>query len=115
MSTASLLNESDSSQTRFWNKRWESGKVPWDLGGIPPSLVSFLTQAQTPTRVLIPGCGSGYEVRAFHEAGHDVFAIEFCSAAVARAREVLGPLGAKVILGDFFKYDFGESRFGLIY
>jgi hypothetical protein len=65
--------------------------------------------------VLIPGCGSGYEVRAFHEAGHDVTAIEFSAAAVARAREVLGPLGNKVIHGDFFKHDLSESRYGLIY
>ena len=67
------------------------------------------------TRVLIPGCGSGYEVRAFHEAGHDVTAIEFSAPAVAHAREVLGPLGEKVIHGNFFKHDFGENRYGLIY
>ncbi len=109
------MNEPDSSQTQFWNKRWEAGKMPWDLGGIPPSLASFLGRNQTPTRVLIPGCGTGYEVRAFHEAGHDVTAIEFSAAAVARAREVLGALGDKVVHGNFFKHDFGDSRYGLIY
>ena len=115
MSTILVTNEPDSSQTQFWNKRWASGKVPWDLGGVPPTLVSFLTRSRTRTRVLIPGCGSGYEVRAFHEAGHDVTAIEFSAPAVARAREVLGSLGNKVIHGDFFKHDLGESRYGLIY
>jgi hypothetical protein len=54
-------------------------------------------------------------VRAFHEAGHDVTAIEFSVRAVARAREVLGSLGEKVILGDFFGYDFGQRRYGLVY
>jgi SAM-dependent methyltransferase len=115
MSAAPLVNEPDSSQTQFWNQRWEVGKVPWDLGGIPPALASFLTRNRTPTRVLIPGCGSGYEVQAFHEAGHDVTAIEFCAPAVARARQILGPLGEKVIQGNFFKHDFGGSRYGLIY
>jgi SAM-dependent methyltransferase len=89
--------------------------MPWDLGGIPPSLVAFLTRSRTPARVLVPGCGSGYEVRAFHEAGHDVTAIEFSAAAVARAREVLGPLGDRVIQGNFFKHDFGENRYELVY
>jgi SAM-dependent methyltransferase len=110
-----VVSEPDSSQTQFWNQRWDAGKMPWDLGGIPPALVSFLTRSRTRTRVLIPGCGSGYEVRAFHEAGHDVTAIEFCASAVAHAREVLGPLGDRVIHANFFKHDFGASRFGLIY
>jgi SAM-dependent methyltransferase len=109
------MNEPDSTQTQFWNKRWEVGKVPWDLGGVPPTLVSFLTRAQAPTRALIPGCGSGYEVRAFHEAGHEVTAIDFSAPAVAHARELLGPLGDKVIHGNFFKHDLGESGYGVIY
>ena len=107
--------EPDSSQTEFWNKRWNRGKTPWDLGGAPPALMSFLSRTPTPTRVLIPGCGSGYEVRAFREAGYDVTAIEFSAPAVARARQVLGSLGNKVILGDFFKHDFDQRRYGLIY
>lgn len=116
MSDTLPSNEPDSSRTQFWVKRWEAGKLPWDLGGIPQSLVSFLTRTQaSPTRVLIPGCGTGYEVRAFHEAGHDVTAIDFSAPAVAHAREVLGPLGDKVVLGNFFKHDFADQRYGLIY
>jgi SAM-dependent methyltransferase len=65
--------------------------------------------------VLIPGCGSGYEVRAFHGAGHEVTAIDFSATAVAHARELLGPLGDKVVHGNFFKHDFSENRYGLIY
>jgi SAM-dependent methyltransferase len=115
MSEPPPMNPLDSSQTQFWNKRWEAGKMPWDLGGIPPALVSFLNRNRTPTRVLIPGCGSGYEVQAFHEAGHDVMAIEFSAAAVVHAREVLGPLSQKIVHGNFFKHDFGANRYGLIY
>jgi len=110
------MNEDDSSRTQFWVKRWEGGKLPWDLGGIPPDLVSFLTRTPAAsTRVLIPGCGSGYEVRAFHEAGHEVTALDFSAPAVVRAQEVLGPLGDKVVQGNFFKHDFNANRFGLIY
>ncbi|SRR6266568_4623548 len=108
-------NEPDSSQTGFWTQRWHAGKIPWDLGSVPPDLVSFLARATTPTRVLIPGCGSGYEVRAFHGSGHDVTAIDFSATAVAHAKELLGPLADKVIHGNFFKHDFGENRYGLIY
>jgi SAM-dependent methyltransferase len=109
------MDEPDSSQTVFWTKRWAVGKIPWDCGGIPPSLVSFLGRIPAPTRVLIPGCGSGYEVRAFHEVGHDVSAIEFSAPAVAHAKEVLGALSQRVIHGNFFKHDFADNRYGLVY
>lgn len=109
-------NEPDSSRTQFWVKRWEAGKLPWDLGHVPPNLVAFLTRTQhSPARVLVPGCGSGYEVKAFAEAGHDVTAIDFSGPAVAHAREVLGALGDRVIHGNFFKHDFADNRYGLIY
>jgi SAM-dependent methyltransferase len=78
-------------------------------------LTSFLSRCQFPTRVLIPGCGSGYEVKAFHEAGHDVTAIEFSAPAVIRARQLLGTLGNNVLHGDFFTHRLGQKRFGLVY
>lgn len=109
------MNEPDSSQTIFWTKRWEAGKTPWDLGGVPPALAAYLHRTHTATTALIPGCGTGYEVRAFHEMGYDVSAIEFSAPAVAHAREVLGPLGERVIHGNFFKHEFAGKQFGLIY
>jgi SAM-dependent methyltransferase len=109
------MNEPDSSQTIFWTKRWEAGKIPWDLGGVPAPLISFLERPAPQARVLIPGCGTGYEVRAFNEVGHDVSAIEFSAPAVAHAREVLGPLGSRVMHGNFFKHDFADNQYGLIY
>ena len=109
-------NPEDSFRTQFWVKRWEREKQPWDLGHVPPDLTKFLMRTGiSPARVLIPGCGSGYEVRAFHEAGYEVEAIDFSAPAVAHAREVLGPLGDRIVHGNFFKHDFGAKRFGLIY
>lgn len=109
------MDESDSSRTAFWTKRWDSGKTPWDLGHVPPALLQFLARPTLQTRVLVPGCGSGYELRAFNEVGHEVTGIEFSATAVARAREMLGTLGDCVIHGNLFKHDFGTHRFGLVY
>jgi hypothetical protein len=109
------MDEPDSSKTVFWTKRWEAGKTPWDLGGVPPALAKYLERTHTATTALIPGCGSGYEVRAFHQVGYDVQALDFSAPAVAHAREVLGPLGERVIHGNFFKHDFAGKQFGLIY
>ena len=105
----------DSTQPDFWTIRYAAGKTPWDFGGVPRALKSFLASSSAPGRVLIPGCGSGYEVQAFHTAGYDVTAIDFSPAAVDRAKGMLGVLAERVILGDFFTYDFKQRRFDLIY
>src|SRR6266498_1444663 len=105
----------DSTQPDFWTSRYAAGRTPWDFGGVPAALRSFLAGSSAPGKVLIPGCGSGYEVQAFHEAGYDVTAIDFSPAALDQAKRVLGVLAARVIFGDFFTYNFGQGRFDLIY
>lgn len=108
-------NSPDSNQPEFWTVRYASGKTPWDFAGIPSVLKSFLQRSSVPGKTLIPGCGSGYKVQAFHAAGYDVTAIDFSPAAVEQANRVLGALAKRVTLGDFFTHDFGQSRFAFIY
>jgi SAM-dependent methyltransferase len=105
----------DSTHPDFWTIRYASGRTPWDFGGVPAALKSFLARSSVPCRVLIPGCGSGYEVQAFHTAGYEVTAVDFSPAALDRAKRVLGALAERVVLGDFFTHDFGQARFDLIY
>jgi SAM-dependent methyltransferase len=64
-------------------------------------------------RVLIPGAGTGYEVRLFAEHGHDVLAIDFSDAAIEVAVRELGPLADRVRKADFFGFEGGP--FDLVY
>ncbi|OGV69845.1 MAG: hypothetical protein A3K19_29010 [Lentisphaerae bacterium RIFOXYB12_FULL_65_16] len=98
-----------------WETDYRTGNMPWDCHGVPSALVEYISHAAGPGRVLIPGCGSGYEVHAFHERGWQVLAVDVTPAAVARARTLLGDLADKVVLADFFSHDFGGRRFDLIY
>lgn len=99
----------------FWDSRYREGRTPWDQGGVPVALRRWLGTAPRPGRVLIPGCGFGYEVQAFHAAGWEVLAIDYSPSGVARAREALGELADKVVLADFFANDFGRERFDVVY
>lgn len=110
-----MSEDADRSQPAFWTARYEAGNTPWDFGGAPASLHRFLARSPGTGRVLIPGCGFGYEVRAFHAAGYEVTALDFAPGAIARAKSVLGPLADRVRLGDFFTYDFGARPFDLVY
>lgn len=107
-------NANDSSRPEFWNTRFAAGKMPWDCHGIPDRLKTYLSKTQ-PGRALIPGCGSAYEVAAFHAVGWSVAAIDFSPVAVERAKHLLGPLGELVLLGDFFKHPLNETNVDVVY
>lgn len=99
----------------FWDSRYRAGKVPWDFGGVPSALLAYLQTVTMPGRVLIPGCGSGYEVQAFHERGWEVLAVDYSPAAIERAGQILDPFADKTLLADFFTHDFAGRRFDVIY
>ena len=100
---------SDSSKPDFWDTRYRDGVTPWDAGGVPPRLVQWLAAQPAGRRLLVPGCGSGYEVRQFAEHGDDVLGIDFSDAALERARELALP----VRKADFFALD--EPPFDVVY
>ena len=110
------MNETSPSNPQYWSHRYESGATPWDFGGAPADLKTYLKRHPKGGRVLIPGCGSGYEAKAFADAGYEVTAMDFSPAAVERARKVVGPALAKnILLGDFFHYQFAARDFDVIY
>lgn len=52
---------------------------------------------------------------AFDRAGHHVTAIDFSPIAIEQTRKALPGLRERIILGDFFHYDFGAERFDVVY
>jgi SAM-dependent methyltransferase len=102
----------DSALPEFWDTRYRGGVTPWDAGGAPPALADWIARQPERGRVLVPGCGSGYEVVALHKAGYGVSAIDFSRAAVEAAQAVLGgpgsphsPLSGLVREADFFRLE----------
>jgi len=98
----------DSSRPDFWDTRYRDGTTPWDAGGVPVRLLAFLKGSGFGMRVLVPGCGSGYEVRAFAEHGHDVLGIDISDAGLERARRLTN----RVRKADFFQL---AEKFDLVY
>jgi SAM-dependent methyltransferase len=102
----------DSSLPGFWDTRYRAGVTPWDAGGVPPQLTRWL-KVLARARVLVPGCGAGYEVRAFTQAGHEVLGIELSDAAIEAASRALGSLAAHVRKADYFV--FKTAPFDVVY
>ncbi|HKW81900.1 MAG TPA: methyltransferase domain-containing protein [Casimicrobiaceae bacterium] len=104
----------NSATSDFWETRYRSDATPWDAGRPPPMLSAFLAR-EPAARVLVPGCGSGHDVRAFAEAGWQVTGIDFSPAAVERAQRNAGRFANRIELGDFFRVLDGEPRWSVIY
>lgn len=103
----------DSSRPDFWDTRFRGGVTPWDAAGVPPQLARWLEARKPGLKVLVPGCGTGYEVRLFAGHGHEVLAIDFSAAAVEAASRELGELARLVVQQDFFAFE--TQPFDLVY
>ena len=112
------MNRPVSGPTReFWQSRFESRNTPWDRGEANPQLHAWLAGgALRPCRILVPGCGSGYEVAVLAAAGFDVTAIDYAPAAVASTRGRLAASGlhADLVEGDALAW-MPAQRFDAIY
>ncbi|CAA0833330.1 Probable thiol methyltransferase 2 [Striga hermonthica] len=72
-----------------WDKCWEEGLTPWDLGSPTPVLVHLHNTGSLPKgRVLVPGCGSGHDVVAIACAERHVVGIDISDNAINKAAEL---------------------------
>jgi methyl halide transferase len=88
-----------------WEERYQLGDTPWDKGGPHPALTGLGPLSFATSRVLVPGCGLGYDVALW--AGmpgvEEVVGIDVAETAVAAARKRLsGTPSARVELADLF-------------
>jgi SAM-dependent methyltransferase len=104
----------DPGEPEFWDLRYEARFVPWDAGKVPAQLRGFVAGGDGPRNVLVPGCGSAWDVRFLAESGWDVLGIDFSPEALAAARALLGPHADRARLGDFFA-PMKEAPFAVVY
>jgi len=69
-----------------WEARWQAGDTPWDKGGPSPPLLDWLSRNKISGRVLVPGCGSGYDVRALAATGALPLGIDISPSAINHAQ-----------------------------
>lgn len=104
----------DPATPEFWDLRYGADFRPWDAGRVPRQLKAFVAAQPRPLRVLVPGCGSAWDVRFFAEAGWHVVGIDFSAEALAAARPVLGPYADRVRQADVFA-PIPEAPFDVVY
>lgn len=104
----------DPAGAEFWDLRYGADFAPWDAGGVPRRLQAFVAASPGPRRILVPGCGSAWDVRFLAERGWEVTGLDFSREALDAARRVLGPHAGRVAFGDVFAPIAGEP-FDVVY
>jgi SAM-dependent methyltransferase len=95
----------------FWDQRFSEGNTPWDRGETNPQLHAWLEAgALKPCRILIPGCGAGYEAATLAAAGFEVTALDYSPEAIARTGKRLdaASLKATIVQADALAWQPGE-------
>lgn len=101
----------------FWDVRYGRDVTPWDRGGLNPAIVRWLEQGDLePCRILVPGCGRGYEVVELARRGFDVTAIDLAPSAIEFAAAGLEAAGvsARLVEADFFRWT-ADDPFDAVY
>jgi SAM-dependent methyltransferase len=71
-----------------WEARYLADDMPWEKGAPAPPLVDWLARNQIPGLVLVPGCGSGHDVRELARAGAEPIGIDIAPSAITRAESL---------------------------
>ncbi len=100
---------------REWEARYQRGETGWDRGSASPALMQWLEHME-PCRVLVPGCGRGYEVVELARRGFDVTAIDIAPSAIASLQSLLSreQVHARVIQEDLFTHK-AEHAYDMLY
>lgn len=97
---------SDDTWGRFWQQRWQNGETPWDHGEPAPPFREFTERHGVPYgEVLIPGCGSGHDVRLFAELGAQVTGMDIAPEALAVAARLNPHSRVRYLEGDILHPD----------
>ncbi|XP_071939710.1 probable thiol methyltransferase 2 isoform X1 [Coffea arabica] len=104
-----VIHSSSTEWVDGWQKCWEQGLTPWDLGQPTPILVHLHKTGALPKgRALVPGCGSGYDVVAIACPDRYVVGLDISEVALERAK-VLSSLSSQEHF-EFLKADFFTWR-----
>jgi SAM-dependent methyltransferase len=102
-----------------WELLYQMQQTPWDLGQVTPAIQAFIDKGGLPQdveRILVPGCGIGYDVLAFAKTGATVTGLDLSSSAIDLANNLLkeyqstGKLNhseasrVEFVQGDFYSY-----------
>ncbi|MGI8893931.1 MAG: methyltransferase [Bacteroidia bacterium] len=100
-----MTNPEDKSS--FWNERYQSGEMGWDIGYPSTPIKEYFDQVENKElSILIPGAGNAYEAEYLHKIGFtDVTVLDFSAEAISSFQKRVPDFPEdKLIQQDFFEH-----------
>ena len=89
-----------------WEEQYRIGETPWDKGAASPALVAWLRDhpGTMTGAVLVPGCGTGHDVRAIAgaEPAAEPIGLDLAPTAIAACRQHPAMGRERYVEGDLF-------------
>lgn len=127
--TRQILSNSLSEGDYGWDELWKKNLTPWDLGIATPSLAHELEKyGKDLKRVLVPGCGSGYDLitlmnhRLSCGGSSEIVGLDLSLTSTLRAKSIIQaeeyPIDindVNIVQGDFFAFSEAIDGFDFIF
>lgn len=98
----------------YWSNRYQNNETGWDLGDLSPPLKAYFDQlSNKELKILIPGCGRGYEgIYLFKKGFLNVYFADFSPEVIDSIKKSIPEISNnQLICQDFFTI---ENKFDLI-
>ncbi|MGX7688641.1 methyltransferase domain-containing protein [Flectobacillus roseus] len=98
----------------YWNERYAQGQTGWDLGKASPPLENYIRQlGNKDLKILLPGCGNGYEALLMAELGFtNLTVLDIAPLAVEQLQNRLKNYPTvRILCEDFFAH---QDQYDLI-
>ncbi|UYW02293.1 methyltransferase domain-containing protein [Flavobacterium agricola] len=92
----------------YWNNRWQTQQIQWDLGQVSPPIKTYLEQYNNKqAAILIPGCGNAYEALFLAEQGFtNITLLDIVPQVIADLHNKFqNNPQVKIICDDFFTHN----------
>lgn len=103
----------------FWDEKYVNGQTGWDLKTPTPIFTGLLDESMfiKPCKMLISGCGKGYDAVAAALRGFDVTGVDFSAAAISFAAVLAEDANVKInfIVEDIFNLSEEIYSFDAVY
>lgn len=90
----------------YWDNRYTEKSFGWDIGYPSPALIEFIGSFSKDSRILIPGCGHGYEGEWLWKNGYEnITLLDFSRTAKENFLKRIPEFEeARFAIGDFFEH-----------
>lgn len=99
----------------YWSQRYTDQQTGWDIGHVSPPIENYINQlSNKELKILIPGCGNGYEGEYLHQKGFpNVYQMDLSKNALNNFHSRVPSFPEEHLLHqDFFRHN---EKYDLIF